>query len=77
MVATEWTSRITERDLESRLRHVEVRAAELERIIESRCARLKAEIETQIVEDRTKALQAILVGLVIVLWVVVIASWLR
>lgn len=77
MVATEWTSRITERDLESRLRQVEFRAAELERTIEYRCARLKSEIETQIWENRLKVLQVISVGLVVVIWVLVIARWLR
>jgi hypothetical protein len=77
MVATEWTHGSTERDLESRLRQVEFRAAELERTIEYRCARLKSEIETRIWEDRLKVLQVISVGLAVVIWVMVIASWLR
>lgn len=66
-----------EPDLALRVHELELRARALEASIHQRFAQLKAEIQTKIWEDRLKGLFVISVSLAVVMWVTLIASWLR
>ena len=73
-LGTEWSTTTAERDLESRVRQLELRATTLEATIEHRLAKLKAEIQTQISEDRLSGFVIVSAGVAVATWVAVILA---
>ena len=72
--APDWDTQRRNEELETRVRDLEFRAQTLETTLEHRLARIKAEMWSEIWEERLKGLFVISVGIAVVAWVRLLAG---